>query len=169
MSRRPVRCGNAARWEDLTDLDRAFILWFRSLLEWSAADPATRGPEPVQPDRDDFPPPSYCYRPRRLTMLSRDQLAELLPLVSCERVATRMRVAPDVHDTMRARAASTAGAAPPWSTGAIVPAGAVAVDQDDALEAGEWRLYDQGGTEMDRGRLVTVEDDTQDRNLHASN
>lgn len=52
---RAVRCGNSpgARAR-LTDLDRAWIDWFTELLTWSKADPATRGPEPVEPVPADY-------------------------------------------------------------------------------------------------------------------
>lgn len=65
MARRMIRCGNApGAWAQLTDLDRAFVRWFREWLEWSAADPATRGPVPCEPDRADYPPPAYAYVPK---------------------------------------------------------------------------------------------------------
>jgi hypothetical protein len=50
-----VRCGNSpgARAR-MADLDRAWVDWFAQSLVWSKADPATRGPVPVEPVPTDY-------------------------------------------------------------------------------------------------------------------
>lgn len=56
MTRRPslIRCGNAVPLDQMPPQTRAVIAWFGSFLEWSAADPATRGERPAEVDPLDY-------------------------------------------------------------------------------------------------------------------